>query len=102
MGVQIYGYAEVSPNGVWEFAGGMVPNPEHQYDPDEPDLMPSPLFHSFVKELAAILTDSGNPIRSSVPYTPVVPRRGLPSDLSAQLAGWLRRHEHEEWFATNW
>jgi hypothetical protein len=102
MSVDIDGYTEVSRKGIWEFAGEMVPNPEHQDDPDEPDLMPRPLFHSFQRELAAILTDSGNPIRSSVPYTPVVPRRGLPSDLSAQLAGWLRRYEHEQWFATNW
>lgn len=102
MAVDIYGYAELSRNSVWEFLGDMVPNPERRYDPDEPDLMPSPLFHSCQKELAAILTDTLNPIRSSVPYTPVTPRRGLPSDLSAPLAEWFRRDEHYEGFATNW
>jgi hypothetical protein len=102
MGVDIHCYAEVSLDSRWQFVGEMIPNPEHEYDPDEPDLMPQPLFHSFHKELAAILTDSGNPIRSSVPYTPVVPPRGLPTDLSAELAGWLRRDEGATWLATNW
>lgn len=102
MGVDVHCYAEVSLDSRWQFAGEMIPNPEHEYDPDEPDLMPQPLFQSCHRELAAILTDSGNPIRSSIPYTPVVPPRGLPPDLSAELAGWLRRHEGETCLATNW
>lgn len=53
-------------------------------------------------ELAAILTDTGNPVRSSEPYIPVVPRRGLPPDLSAELSAWFRQHEGESWFATTW
>jgi hypothetical protein len=80
----------------------MVPNPEREYDPDEPELMPGELFHSNHKELAAILTNTGKPIRSSEPYTPVVPRRGLPTDLSSELSAWLRRHEGESWFGTTW
>ena len=102
MGVDVSGYAEVTPAGRWEFAGRMVPNPEREYDPDEPEMMPDELFHSNHKELAAILTDTGNPIRSSEPYAPVVPRRGLPADLSSELAAWLRRHEGESWFAATW
>lgn|GEM_PF-4996361 len=76
MGVDLYGYTEVSTDGRWEFAGQMVPSPEREYDSDEPELMRGALFHSYHKELAAILTDTGNPIRSSEPYTPIVPRRG--------------------------
>jgi hypothetical protein len=38
MGVDIYGSAELSPDGVWGLVGEMVPNPEHQYDPEEPGL----------------------------------------------------------------
>lgn len=104
MGVDIDGYAEVSLGGRWAFTGRMLPNPEREYDPDAPELMPGELFHSSHKELAAILTDTGNPIRSSEPYTPVVPRRGLPADLSPELSAWLRRHEHEGkwWFRTTW
>ncbi len=102
MAVDICGYAETSHNGRWKFAGEIVPNPDHQYDAEEPALMPQPFFESFHKELAAILTDTGNPIRSSVPYTPVVPRRGLPSDLTPELAAWLRRNEGEDSFQMNW
>jgi hypothetical protein len=102
MGVDVYGYAEVSRAGRWEFTGCMVPNTDHEYDPDEPKVMPEELFHSGNRELAAILTDTGNPIRSSEPYTPVVPLRGLPPDLSTELAGWLRRYEGQSWFAPTW
>lgn len=97
MGVDIYGYSEVSRNCCWTFTGKMISNPDRLYDPDEPELMPEPLFHSNHKELAAILTDTGNPIRSCEPYTPVVPRRGLPNDLSPELSAWLRRYDGEEW-----
>ncbi|WP_020475657.1 hypothetical protein [Zavarzinella formosa] len=97
MGVDIYGYAEALVAGRWAFVGRMVPNPDREYDADEPELMPEQLFHSYHKELAAILTDSGNPIRSSEPYVPIVPRRGFPADLSPELAGWLSRYKIEEW-----
>ncbi len=102
MGVDIYGYAEVAPAGRWVFRGQMVSNPEWNYEPNEPEVMPEPLFHSNNKELAAILTDTGNPIRASEPYTPVVPRRGLLQDLSPELEAWLRRHEGEDWFEATW
>ncbi len=102
MGVDIYGYAEVLHAGCWEFIGQMLSNPEYGYDCGEPEMMPEELFHSGRRELAAILTDSGNPIRSTRPYTPVAPRRGLPSDLSAELAGWLQRNEGAPWFVPTW
>ena len=102
MGVDIWGYAEVSHGDRWEFVGEMVSNPECVYDPDEPDLMPAPLFHSFNRELAAILANYDNTIRASVPYIPVVLPRGLPSDLSAELECWFRRQEGDPCLATNW
>jgi hypothetical protein len=100
--VDIYGYAEVSLGGGWEFIGRMIPYPESEWDPDEPKLMPEDLFHSNHKELAAILTDTGNPIRSSEPYTPVVPPRGLPTDISPELETWLRRYDGEPYFGSTW
>lgn len=102
VGVDVYGYAEVRADSRWAFAGRVVPNPDREYDPDEPEVMPEALFHTDHKELAAILTDTGNPIRSSEPYTPVVPRRGLPPDLSPELSAWLRRYEGEPWFNPDW
>ncbi|MCE9563553.1 MAG: hypothetical protein K8U57_16045 [Planctomycetes bacterium] len=102
MGVDTYGYVEVLTAGRWTFTGRMVPNPDGEYDPTEQRLMPEELFHTDHKELAAILTHTGNPIRSSEPYTPVVPRRGLPPDLSSELSAWLRRYESESWFDAAW
>ncbi|WP_165250139.1 hypothetical protein [Paludisphaera soli] len=64
--------------------------------------MPRPLFESYSKELAAILTGAGDVIRSSEPYTPVVPRRGLPSDLSQHLSDWLRPLEHDDSVHASW
>ncbi len=62
--------------------------------------MPEEFFASNHKELAAILADSGNPIRSSEPYTPVVPSRGLPPDLSGELTNWLQGESSDTttWF----
>jgi hypothetical protein len=102
MGVDVYGYAEVWSDGRWAFTGRTVPNPDWEFDSDEPEVIPEELFHTNHRELAAILTDTGNPIRSSEPYTPVVPRRGLPPDLSSELAAWLRRYEGESWFDATW
>jgi hypothetical protein len=104
MGVSIEGYAEVRSDGRWAFAGRMVPNPFQGYDRDEPEVMPEALFISDSKELAAILTDTGNPIRSIYPYTPVVRPRGLPPDLSSELGAWLRRREEqgETWEGSTW
>ncbi len=67
MGVSIDCFAEVFCNRRWEFVGDMVPNSESKYDPEEPDLMPEPLFDSDSKELAAILTGHCSTIRASEP-----------------------------------
>jgi hypothetical protein len=109
MGVYLECYEEVLVEGVWLFAGEMIPNPRYRPDPglwaDDPhaerEFMPRPLFESNSKELAAILTGVGDVIRSSEPYTPVVPRRGLPSDLSPQVAEWLRL-DHDDSVDENW
>lgn len=109
MGVTIFGYAEVLRSAAWDFVGEMAPNPAHIYDadlddypPEQPEFMPQPLFESYHKELAAILTGLDNPIRSSVPYTPVASPRGLPPDLSTEVARWLRRHEADPSFTHTW
>lgn len=78
-------------------------NSEHEYDPDKPGLKPEELFESHNnKELAAILLDVHNPIHSSEEYTPVVPRRGLPPDLSRELAAYLRPEEGQGYFESTW
>ncbi|HEX7446318.1 MAG TPA: hypothetical protein VF306_02165 [Pirellulales bacterium] len=109
MGVTIFGYAEVLRSAAWDFVGEMAPNPAHIYDadlddypPEQPEFMPQPLFESYHKELAAILTGLDNPIRSSVPYTPVASPRGLPPDLSTEVARWLRRHKADPSFTHTW
>ncbi len=84
--VDIEGYLELLRDGRWIFGGKMVANPEKQYDPEAPELRPEAFFESDQKALAAILTGSGN--RSSTDYTPVVPRRGFPEDLSPELQTW--------------
>lgn len=100
MGVSIEGFLEIADaRGGWRFAGGMVPNRD---DPERPAMSPKPFFESESKELAAILTGSGNPIRSAEPYATVVAPRGLPRDLSSEVAGWLRPDEGEPWFASTW
>lgn len=101
MAVDVYGYIELFKENRWVFEGQMVSNPEREYDPDEPVLKPEELFHTDHKELAAILVE-GNPIRAAEPYTTIVPRRGLPTDLSEVLATWLRPNEMEESFHTTW
>lgn len=102
MGVDIYGYAERALGDCWQFTGELVTNTEREYDPEAPEWMPKEVFHSSIKELAAILTGSGNPIRSSEPYIPVVPQRGLPVDLSPELNAWLRRYQDDVSAACTW
>jgi hypothetical protein len=102
LAVIIDGYAEISAAGEWRFTGEMIPNPERKYDPNVPELIPRPLFESGQKELAAILTGLYASIRATEPYMPVAPLRGLPDDLSPELAGWLRLHDGKVGFAANW
>ena len=101
MGISIEGFLEVS-RGVWGFAGEMVPNPDHAYDSNEPALMPKPFFESGHKELAAILAGVNNPIRSKEPFVPVAEARGLPPDMSPELAAWLGRWVGDPAFAGSW
>jgi hypothetical protein len=65
MAVDVDCYLEALTDGRWRFDGEIVPNPDHEYDREAPASMPRRLFWSFQKELAAILTGSGNPIRSA-------------------------------------
>lgn len=80
----------------------MVPNGERRYDPDAPELAPSPVLHSDHKELASILVDTGWAIRAVEPYTPVVPRRGRPVDLSKELADFFHFFDGDEGTVFSW
>lgn len=129
MGVTSYCFGDVLVDGAWTFPGDMEPNPDYypeywddpqlwveimgadsEYWPepegvdraDEPKFRPRALFESDSKELAAILVGSSTVIRSSEPYTPVTPRRGIPSDLSEPLEKWLRRDADDVGFHANW
>jgi hypothetical protein len=102
MGVLIDGFLEVSCDGGWNFVGEMVDNSEHSFDPGEPGMMPKPLFRSGHKELAAILAGVSNPIRSKEAFVPVAGIRGLPSDLSSEVAAWLRSWADDPAFAASW
>ncbi len=102
MGVTLEGFAEVRSKGRWTLAGWTVPNPLHRFDPDEPRRMPEPIFESDQKELAAILMDTGRPIRSAEPYAGLVPRRGTPADVSPDLAAWLTRPTADESASITW
>ena len=53
--VNLYGYAEISPDGLWVFAGRMVPNPEREWDSDAPELMPEALLGQLTAQEAADL-----------------------------------------------
>jgi|SRR5579863_3103950 len=100
MAVVTEGFLEIQFEDGWRFQGQMVPEMGREDNVD--GLRPSPLFVSGHKELAAILADSSNPIRSTEPYVPVVPVRGLPDDLSPELGQWLQPIKDDEGFVANW
>ena len=77
-------------------------NPERHYGADEPAVRPKPLFESTSKELSAILVDLHNPIRSKTPFVPVAEARGLPPDLSPEVAAWLARYAEDRRFEGCW
>lgn len=103
MAVRVQIFLEFYENSRWCFRGDFIPNPDSsEFTEDEPKLMPEPFFESWVKEYAAIFTDSGNPIRSTEPYIPIVPRRGRPTDLSPEVLAWLKRDDNEPASFMNW
>ena len=103
MGVWIEGFVEVPLDGVWEFAGRMIPNILHSPDePEEPERVPEPFFQSEWKPLAAILGGVYRSIRSREPFVQVCETRGLPPDLSAELAAHLGPRVGNQGFSTTW
>ena len=102
MAVDIYCYIELLTNHGWMFSGEIGPNPEHIYDPEAPELAPIPFFHSVQKELAAILVDTGRPIRSTEPYPPFVARRGQPADLSSVLRHHFKYYSYGDAMVYSW
>jgi len=81
MAVDLYCYVERHEGGIWQLVGELVPNDARQYDPEAPELTPTPVLHSVNRELASILVDTGWAIRAAEPYTAIVPRRGKPKNL---------------------
>lgn len=102
MAVDIYCYTERKEGDKWHLVGGLIPNDGRQYDPDAPEFAPSPVLHSIDKELASILVDTGWAIRAVEPYTPVVPRRGKPRDLSRELAEYFRYFDNDAATVYSW
>lgn len=102
MSVSVYCYLECWTGSEWSFVGDLEPNFDHEYDPNVPELAPVPLLHSTQKELATILVDLKWAIRATEPFVPVVPRRGLPPDLSSSLAPYLRWFAEDPATAVSW
>lgn len=102
MAVDLFCYIERQENRRWQFVGEIIPNEDRKYDPEAPELAPSYVLHSVNKELASILVGTGWAIRSVEPYTPVVPRRGTPSDLSPELTDYFRYFDDDEGTVFSW
>ncbi len=102
MAVDIYCYAELQTKDGWVFSGEVGPNPEHAYDSAAPEFAPVPAFHAVHKELAAILVDTGRPIRSTEPYEPIVSRRGQPEDLSPVLKDYFKYFAADDAMVYSW
>lgn len=100
MGVWIEGFLEVLRAGVWHFPGRMIPNILDA--PEEPELVPEPLFQSEHKELAAILGGLYKTVRSKTPFVQVAESRGLPPDLSPEIAAWLGIRTEDPGFSATW
>lgn len=95
-------FSEILRLGQWHSNGEIVPNPELEYDDEAYPFAVEPLFDISQREMAAILADRCNPIRSVEPYIPIVSPRGLPQDLSEPLALYLRPFKEEDGFTFNW
>lgn len=102
MAVDINCYIELLTSRGWEFAGDIGPNPERDYDHEAPEKAPIPVFHSVNKELAAILVDTGRPIRSTEPFQSIVPRRELPMDLSRVLREHFKYYSYDDGLVYSW
>lgn len=102
MAVDIECYIERWTPGGWVFTGELMDNPERKYDEQAPLFAHVPAFHSDQKELAAILLDTGRPIRSTEAYQAVVDYRGLPKDLSRELQDYFRYFEDDEFVEYSW
>jgi hypothetical protein len=90
MGTDISMYAERRERDGWHLCEPLLPNRFHDpSDPEsEPALMPQAVYDTRNSSLFAILAGVRNLIFSETRYQTIAPPRGLPSDLSPELAPW--------------
>ena len=93
MGTDICMYAEHRTDSRWTLCGPLTPESHVVFAEPLPEglLVPTPIYTDRNYALFAILADVRNPAHSAVPYEPIVPARGLPDDLSDELAAWVER-----------
>lgn len=104
MGTDIEMYAEVRDGGRWRLAEPLVANEDYGGpgdDPPQPELMPLGLYNDRNRALFAILGQGAGPHYSEGPYHPVAPLRGLPPDVSPEVAAFARSR-HDELFGQGW
>lgn len=103
MGTDVFMYAERRTAQGWRPCEPLVPNEE--FDPEYPDsgppLRPQALYDTRNSALFAILADVRNPAFSAERYQPIAPGRGVPADLSSEVALWLEYFEGDA-FGHTW
>lgn len=102
MGTDIEMYAEVRDGGRWTPAEPLVENEDYGYDDDplQPKLRPQDLYSTRNRALFDILGLGGH-AHSEDSYNPVAPCRGLPDDLSPEVAA-FERPRHDGLFGHSW
>ena len=90
MGTDINMYAEQRRDGQWRLLGPMEENHEFftDEDPDGAPYKPVEVYDPRNSALFAILADVRNPRFGEAPYECIAPLRGLPDDLSPEVAAW--------------
>jgi len=88
-------YAERRERDGWVLCEPLTPNTEYHPVAASSDLLlePQPVYDTRNYALFAILADVRNPAHSDESYQPIAPRRGLPTDISAELAAWAADEE---------
>lgn len=98
MGTDIRCYAERRVNGKWELCEPLVPNPDYYPadpsdppyadDASEPEFKPQEIYDERNYSVFAIIADIRNGSHSDEDYESIAPQRGLPEDISNELAEW--------------
>lgn len=90
MGTDINMYAEQRRGGQWRLLGSLEENLEFftDEDPEGQPYKPVEVYRTRHYALFAILANVRNPPRREAPYEYISPLRGLPPDLSPEVAAW--------------